>query len=191
MLAMRASGMQLMIAFGTEVESALHSRITLRTAALQRLPQDEIQNDSKAVSNHNRNHRPQHSVHTPPAGIAIDVADQQQIASEYSSDQNTKKSPKSRRGSVSLMRHEGRKENLRSHKASGRQHPCPLGNKTDLLRKLSSYFAPHLHYVSPLFLSLRRAIRVGEVNAASQEKQAGDHRWRKPKNHETHLPNWS
>jgi hypothetical protein len=97
--------MQLMIAFGTEIEPALHNRLTLRTAALQWLPQYEIQNDTETVSNHNSNHRPQHPVHTSPPGVAIDVDDQQEIAAEYDSREKTKKTPDRGGRGISLNRH--------------------------------------------------------------------------------------
>ncbi len=126
------------------------------------------------------------------AGVAIDVADQQQIAGEYGSGQNTKKSSDSRRWRISLTRHKGREENLRSHKAEAASTLGPFGNETHLLRKLSSYFASHLHMDSPFNPHPRDApFCVGQVNPASQKKQAGGERWRKPKNHEAHLPNWT
>lgn len=82
-----------MIAFRTVIESALHNRLTLRTAALLRLPQDEIKNDAETVSDYDRNHRPQHSIHAAPPGVAVDVDDQQEIAAENDSGEKTKKTP--------------------------------------------------------------------------------------------------
>jgi hypothetical protein len=141
MLAVRAGGMQWMIAFGAIVESSLDGSITLRAAAHQRLPQNQIQNDAQTVSNHNSNHRPQHPVHAPACSIVIDVDDQQEIAGEYSSDEITKETSERKRGCILLKRDPGMEEDLYANKNQGSRSVGPFGNETQFLGKLGSYFA--------------------------------------------------
>jgi hypothetical protein len=105
MLAMGAGGVQLMIAFGAVVESALHSRVTLRASTEQRLPQNQIQDDAETVSNHNRNDRPQDPIHTSAGGVSVDVDDQQEIAAEYGSGEKAEKTPDLGRWGIFLDRH--------------------------------------------------------------------------------------
>jgi hypothetical protein len=152
MLAMGAGGVQLMIAFGAVVESALHSCVTLRASTEQRLPQNQIQNDAKTVSDHNRDHRPERPVHATASGVTVDVDDQQEIATDYGSGEKTKKAPDRGRGGISLNRQQGREEDLHAHKDQDSHSVGPFGNESQFLGKLGSYVTSQLHMSSPLNL---------------------------------------
>jgi hypothetical protein len=141
MLAMGAGGVQLMIAFGAVVESALHSRVTLRASTEQRLPQNQIQDDAETVSNHNRNDRPQDPIHPSARSVAIDVDDQQEIAAEYGSGEKAKQAPDRRRWRIFLNRHQGLEEDLDANKKQDSHSIGPFGDETQFLGKLGSYVA--------------------------------------------------
>lgn len=128
-----------MIAFGAVVESALHSRVTLRAATEQRLPQNQIQDDAETVSNHNRDDCPQCPVHATARGVTVDVDDQQEIAGEYGSGKETKKTPDRGRGGISLNGQQGREEDLHAHKEQDSHSVRPFGDETQFLGKLGSY----------------------------------------------------
>lgn len=139
MLAMRAGGMQWMIALWAVVESGLHRRVALRATTEERLPQNQIQNDAQTMRNHNGDHRPQHPVHAPARGVVVNVDDQQEIASKYGAGKKTKQSPDRRRRRVLLNRQQGRKQDLYDHKEQDSHRIGPLGDQTQLLGKLGAY----------------------------------------------------
>jgi hypothetical protein len=181
-----------MIALGTEIETALHRCITLRTAALEGLAQNQIKDDAETVGNQNGDHRPQHPVHTPARGVAVHVDDKEEIAGEYSSRKETKQTPDWGRWGVFLNCQQGSEEDLHPDKKQDSHSISPLRDQTQLLRELGSYFTLKLHMSSPFeYLSTQRSVRVGQMNSARQKNQAGGEGWRNPENHEAHLPNWA
>ncbi len=140
-LAMGAGWMQLMIAFGAIVESALHRRVTLRASTEQGLPQNQIQDDAQAVSNHSRDDRPQDPIHPAARGVAVDVDDQQEIAAEYGSGKKAKQAPDRWRRRIFLNRHQGLEEDLDANKKQDSHSIGPFGDETQFLGKLGSYVA--------------------------------------------------
>jgi hypothetical protein len=53
---------------------------TLRTGAAQWLAQNKVKKDAEKVGNQNGHNRPKEGAHPAPFRVAVDIADQQQIA---------------------------------------------------------------------------------------------------------------
>src|SRR3954466_12153439 len=76
-LAVWAVGIQLAGAFGTIIKPNFHWRAALGAQRKQRLTQNEVQDDAKAVRYQDGNCSPQPLAHASTSRIAIDVSEQQ------------------------------------------------------------------------------------------------------------------
>src|ERR1700690_4050107 len=79
-LALRTVRTKLVIALRAEVESGLHRMAALRAGAAQRLPQEEVKNDAESVGDDYGHDRPKGRAHPAAFCVAVDIADEQHIA---------------------------------------------------------------------------------------------------------------
>src|SRR5438045_5096700 len=77
-LALGTAGAQLMAAVRAEVEATLDEAPALGAGAADRLPQNKVENDAQSIRYQDGHERPEHGAHAAAAGVAGDVANQQQ-----------------------------------------------------------------------------------------------------------------
>ena len=119
-LTMRTHGLQAITAARAETESGLNRRATLWAGSGKRFTQDEVQDDAESVGNEERDQRPQHPAHTAPAGIAVHVSDQQEVAGHDRPDKETEKGAHNGRWRIGVTPEDDKKPDLRSQKADSR-----------------------------------------------------------------------
>ena len=78
-LALQAIHTQPATALRAEGETSLNRVSTLRAAAVQWLPEDEVKKNAQGVRNHNGDDCPERRAHAAAFGVAIDIADDQQV----------------------------------------------------------------------------------------------------------------
>lgn len=89
-LALRAYRAQAMPAPGAEAKPRLHKRAALRTVQYARFAQDEIQDDTEGVGDEDCEQRPEDAAHSAASGVAVYVADQQDVARERGASDDSK-----------------------------------------------------------------------------------------------------
>jgi len=75
-LALRTTRAQFVVASRAEVESGLDGVPTLRASTAQRLPQDEVKNNTQSIGNNNGHNRPKDRAHAAAFRVAVDIADE-------------------------------------------------------------------------------------------------------------------
>ena len=90
MLALGACGPQVVFALRAKIEIRTDPRSALRAGMLQRLPEQEVEDEPDAVGHKDNQSRPQGPIHSSPLGIAIHVADQQKGKTEERARKNRK-----------------------------------------------------------------------------------------------------
>ena len=78
-----AGGLHADAAVRAERVTGLYARATARAVHQQRISQDEVENDADPVGQEDGQQGLHHVAHAAAAGIAVDVADQQGIATQH------------------------------------------------------------------------------------------------------------
>src|ERR1700693_3991819 len=111
----------------------------------QRLPQKEVKNNAQGVGNNNGHNRPKCRAHPSAFCVAVDIADEQQIAATANSGPKAHQRSPPRRWSMRVASHHNVEENLGGDKYDHRQRPCPRRNNPDFRSESSLSFVFYLH----------------------------------------------
>lgn len=139
-LALRAARTELVVTTGAEIEFLLYCISALWAATSQRLPQDEVENDTQSVGNENGHNRPQDRAHATAFGVAVDVTNEQQKTAEHDADQETQQRPRPCGGRIMLVGQGDVKYELHADEPDCCQSPCPSWNNLDFRRWTSLNF---------------------------------------------------
>jgi len=139
-LTLRANRGELIAALRAEGESGVHDMAASGAGGLQCLPQYKVENDAQCVGNNYGHNRPQDRAHAAPPGVAVYVADEQQITTHHQADQKSEQRPRPGGRTIGFAANEEIKRDLRSYERNPRQGPCPGRNNLDFRRCCGSSF---------------------------------------------------
>jgi len=137
-LALRTNGAQPALASWAEAESGLDDSGALRTVQGARLPQNEIEDDAECVGDEGSQQRPKNRAHAAAAGVFVNVADEQDGASEDSSSKDYQRDeyrqPEKRISTLVRVKREQHGHQRYDIAESG-DRPNPRRNDADLVRE--------------------------------------------------------
>lgn len=131
MLALGTARGQFATAARAEVEPGLDRVATLRAEAAQGLAQDEIKDDAERVGNTDGDDGPEQRAHAAAFGVAVDIADEQEITACAQAGGHAKQGSSPGWGRVVMMHESDIEKPLRGDEHDSGKHPGPRRNNLD------------------------------------------------------------